>query len=62
MISKMIHEVQVGDVIVQGKTMTPITGIDRTRCKSKTHINDKDCWENITEVLVIETTQELQDA
>lgn len=49
---KSITDIRVGDIILDGGNRTTVVKIDREICKHKTHINDKDCWENFSEVRV----------
>lgn len=52
---KNITEVVVGDVIVEpagGRTTVTKVEVSPSSCKTKTHINSKDCYENFVDVLV----------
>lgn len=51
---KNITEVQIGDVILEGGNRTTVTQVvvGPEGCKTKTHINNKDCYENFTDVMV----------
>lgn len=51
---KLITEVLVGETILDGGNRTKVTKVDISpnSCKSKVHINDKDCYEAATEVRV----------
>lgn len=54
----LISEVQVGDVILEGsgreQSRTKVAKVEAApnSCVGKTHINEKDCYENFTEVRV----------
>lgn len=51
---RSIAKVEKGDVILDGGSRTTVAKVEP--CPSskgtKTHINEKDCWENFTEVRV----------
>lgn len=49
---KTASELQLGDILVEGKTETPVRTLDKERCKNKVHVNDKDCYEAMAEVFV----------
>lgn len=54
MLRKNITDVQIGDVILEGGNRTTVTKVEVSPdgCKTKTHINGKDCWENFSDVFV----------
>lgn len=55
---KSIAEVQPGDIIIEGGNRTTVRKVES--CPSskgtKTHINEKDCWESFSEVRVQDNT------
>lgn len=54
----LITDVQVGDIIIEGsgreQSRTKVTKVERSpnSCIGKTHINEKDCYENFADVRV----------
>lgn len=52
--TRLISDVQVGDVIVERGNHTEVKKVEvaPNSCVGKTHINEKDCWESFTEVMV----------
>ena len=49
---KFISDVVVGDIIIENGNRTTVTKVDFVSCMHKTHINDKDCYENAAQVRV----------
>lgn len=49
---KFITQVKPGDVIYEGGNKTPVKKVDDEICKNHVHINDKDCYDIMAEVLV----------
>lgn len=49
---KSADQLQLGDVIVEGRTETTVKSIDKTICKNKIHVNGKDCYEPFGDVRV----------
>lgn len=49
---KNITEVQSGDIIVYNGETTKVAKVDTKICKNKVHINEKDCYESFTDVIV----------
>ena len=50
---KLITDVRPGETILEeGGGRTAVKQVDTETCKNKTHINEKDCYENFAEVRV----------
>jgi hypothetical protein len=44
---------EIGDVIVEGRSETKVTEVDTVRHKGKVHVNGKDCYEAFADVKVL---------
>jgi hypothetical protein len=55
---KNITDLMPSDVILHGGNRTAVkkVSVSPDGCRHKTHINDSDCYENFTDVMVKETT------
>jgi hypothetical protein len=51
---KLITEVKPGDIIIESSNRTTVKMVEECQSSrgTKTHINEKDCWENFSEVRV----------
>lgn len=47
-----ITQVVPGDIILDGSNRTTVSKVDTKICRQKTHINEKDCYENFIDVRV----------
>jgi hypothetical protein len=45
-------ELEIGDIIIEGRSEIKVVQLDKTICKGKVHVNGKDCYEHFALVKV----------